>query len=295
VIRRDNYETLEIIDAATRGEASDQAREKYTDVIPFYIEPYSGTDEPKEEPKLSRRAKLAKQIAQPQDYVIINKHSLLPFYTFRASSQSQAVDFAVTYLQDKGLDTGNFSVQKASGAKQAVDNARDSRRLQQTVQGAGRYEIVDRRNGNVVLQYTASSAEDAGNKYNNWLSNQGMPADTENYGYRPEQTVAPSTNPNPTVQDPEQVRMPNGVPVWELYDRETGSMLYTVADHTQREATQQAMSWLRTIGAEDPDTYSERFAVRAKMLQPGERNLGESVDALADKLRQQLTGWKVKG
>jgi hypothetical protein len=206
VIRRDNHETLEIIDAVTRGEAGDQAYEKYTDVIPYYIEPYGGNQDPEPEPNLSRRAKLAKQIAQPRDYVIVNKHSLLPFYTFRASTMSQAVDFAVTYLKDKDLDVGNFTVQRASNVKQAVDNAVDSRRLQQTLdpqvrdiditidQDAVQYEIVDRRTNRVVLQYSADSADDAGDKFNTWLRNQGMPADTENYGYRLLQSVFENFN-----------------------------------------------------------------------------------------------------
>jgi hypothetical protein len=214
VIRRDNNEILEIIDAATRGEATDQAREKYTDVIPFYVEPYGGKGVDEPEPKLSRRAKLATQIAQPKDYVIVNKHSLLPFYTFRASTMSQAVDFAVTYLQDKNLDVGNFSVQKASNVKQAIDNAVDSRRLQQRLdpqvrdidvtidqdQNTDQYEIVDRRNQQVVLRYRADDAADAGDKFTNWLRNQGMPTDSENYGYRPQQAV------NESIDDAQKAR-----------------------------------------------------------------------------------------
>ena len=91
------------------------------------------------------------------------------------------------------------------------------------------------------------------------------------------QNFAPqSTNSNPTVQEPTQVRMPNGVPVWELFDRETGSVLHAVADHTMREAYHQGMRWLSSVGAESPETYSERFAIRPKMLAPGERNLGEN-------------------
>jgi hypothetical protein len=203
VIRSDNGETLEIVDAPTRGAAADEAYEKYTNVIPFYVEPYSGGNaEP--EPKLSRRAQLAKQIAQPKDYVIINKHSMLPFYTFRASTMSQAVDFAITYLQDKNLDIGNFTVQKASNVKQAIDNRVDSKQLQQRVEPRVRdidftidqdrvqYEIVDRRNQQVVLRYNADSADDAGDKFTNWLRNQGMPETTENYGWRVAQTVTES-------------------------------------------------------------------------------------------------------
>jgi hypothetical protein len=35
-----------------------------------------------------------------------------------------------------------------------------------------------------MLQYTAASDSDAQSKFNNWLTNQGMPQDTENYGWR---------------------------------------------------------------------------------------------------------------
>jgi archaellin len=215
IVQQDTDETLEIVDAATRGEAVDYAHEKYSggpDNVNFYVIPYTGNQESKPKPKLSRRAKLATQIAQPKDYVIINKHSLLPFYTFRASTMSQAVDFAVTYLQDKNLDVGNFTVQRASNVKQAVDNAVDSRRMQQRLdpqvrdiditidQDSGQYEIVDRRNNRVMLQYRADDAADAGDKFNNWLRNQGMPADTENYGYRPMVAV------NESIDDAQKAR-----------------------------------------------------------------------------------------
>ena len=115
--------------------------------------------------------------------------------------------------------------------------------------------------------------------FNNWLRNQGMPIDTENYGYRPEQSVQDvPMNVAQNFEQSQQVRMPNGIPVWELYDRETGSVLHAIADHTEREAHREAMAWLRSYGAEDPSTYEERFAVRPKMLQPGERNLAETLN-----------------
>jgi hypothetical protein len=203
-------------------------------------------------------------------------------------------------------------VQRASNVNQAVDNAVDSRRLQQRLdpqvrdiditidQDTDQYEIVDRRNNRVILQYRADDAADAGDKFNNWLRNQGMPADTENYGYRPLVSANAFERNSDRIdairaQQPQQVRMPNGVPVWELFDRETGSVLHAVADHNEREANSQARAWLISIGAEDPDTYSQRFAIRAKMLQPGERNLGESIDD-AQKARNAMdTVAKEKG
>ena len=65
--------------------------------------------------------------------------------------------------------------------------------------------------------------------------------------------------------DPVQATAENGVPIWELVDRMSGTVLHTITDHTPREATQEAMAWLRSYGAEDPATYSERFTVRPKM------------------------------
>ena len=75
----------------------------------------------------------------------------------------------------------------------------------------------------------------------------------------------PSTNTNPTAAIANQVRMPNGVPVWLLFDVDTGSVLKEIPDHTAREAYTQGMTWLRSIGAENPETYGERFAIKPKM------------------------------
>jgi Putative amidoligase enzyme len=86
-----------------------------------------------------------------------------------------------------------------------------------------------------------------------------------------------SQNPNPTIQDPNQVRMPNGVPVWEIVEHESGNVIHVFADHTGREAYSQGMAWLRSMGAEPG--YEQRFTVRPKMLQPGERNLSAPQDA----------------
>jgi len=97
-----------------------------------------------------------------------------------------------------------------------------------------------------------------------------------------------SQNPNPTAPIANQVRMPNGVPVWELFDIDTGSALHAIADHTGREAYTQGMAWLRSVGAENPETYGERFAIRPKRLQPGEQNLSAPQDAT-----QRVGSWSI--
>ena len=65
--------------------------------------------------------------------------------------------------------------------------------------------------------------------------------------------------------EPRQATAQNGVPMWELVDSMSGTVLHTITDHNMREAHSQAMAWLRSYGAEDPATYSERFTVRPKM------------------------------
>lgn len=281
-----NSETGEIYDlfkADNRGKAMDQFHDKFVGrqeypnadlALDLDAEP---DDEIKPPKKLSRRAELAKKIAQPGDYVIINKHSGLPFYTFRASGNSQAVDFGITYLRDKGLDVENFSVQRASNVKQAIDNRVDSKQLQARVTPAN-YEFVYEPTGRVLDSVDAITSiqanavlADVRRRYDD------LPADSIIMRVRePQVRDIPITVDQDAEQN--QVRMPNGVPVWELYDRETGSVLHVIADHTARESWNQALGWLRSVGAEDPSTYEQRFAVRPKQLQPGERNLSEMHD-----------------
>jgi hypothetical protein len=58
--------------------------------------------------------------------------------------------------------------------------------------------------------------------------------------------------------DPVQATAPNGVPMWEVYERDSGHVIHTFADHTQTAAWEQARSYLRGIGAEDPSAFSCR-------------------------------------
>ena len=138
------------------------------------------------------------------------------------------------------------------------------------------YEIVNLGDVNlgVVDKFYATDKQDADATFDKWLEMKGLPNDTSNYGYRPrkQEPTTPaqataSTNPNPTAPIANQVHMPNGVPVWLLFDIDTGSVLKEIPDHTAREAYDQGMTWLRSIGAENPETYGERFAIKPKMAQ----------------------------
>ena len=130
------------------------------------------------------------------------------------------------------------------------------------------YEIVNLGDVNlgVVDKFYATDKQDADATFDKWLEMKGLPNDTSNYGYRPrKQEPTASTNPNPTASIANQARAVNGVPMWELFDLDTGSVVHTIADHTGREAYDQGMAWLRSIGAENPETYGERFAIRPKL------------------------------
>jgi len=48
------------------------------------------------------------------------------------------------------------------------------------------------------------------------------------------------------------------VPMWEVYETESGHVIHTFADHDQTSARQQARSYLQGIGAENPGMFSVR-------------------------------------
>ena len=63
--------------------------------------------------------------------------------------------------------------------------------------------------------------------------------------------------------DPVQARASNGVPAWEIYERDSGHVINTIFDHDQTSAWQQAKNYLRDIGAEDPSLFSCRPKMEA--------------------------------
>ena len=61
-----------------------------------------------------------------------------------------------------------------------------------------------------------------------------------------------------------QAQAPNGVPYWNIVDRDTGNVVHTLADHDRMTAYRQGMTWLRGVGAEPG--YEDRFGVEPKMV-----------------------------
>ena len=58
--------------------------------------------------------------------------------------------------------------------------------------------------------------------------------------------------------DPVQSRAPNGVPLWQIYQRDNGHVIHSFPDHDQTSAWATAQGWLRDHGAEDPSVFSLR-------------------------------------
>jgi len=63
-------------------------------------------------------------------------------------------------------------------------------------------------------------------------------------------------------QQPRQATAPNGVPLWEVYERDSGHVVYTFADHNPQSAWSTAQAWLRTYA--EPAAASG-FSCRPKM------------------------------
>jgi hypothetical protein len=64
------------------------------------------------------------------------------------------------------------------------------------------------------------------------------------------------------TQQPRQATAPNGVPLWEIYERDSGNVVYTFADHNQQSAWSTAQRWLSTYA--EPAAASG-FSLRPKM------------------------------
>lgn len=123
------------------------------------------------------------------------------------------------------------------------------------------FEIYDSSNGNVVHTMRNVTADQVRDILSQYESPSG--------GYAPGVLRVRDVE----QQEPQQVRMPNGVPVWEIYNRNNDSVVHVIADHNRTVAIDQATTWLRSNGVRDLTGYM----VRPKMLQPGEQNLSPTI------------------
>ena len=175
----DEEQTLEIVDADSRGRAVDQVYDKYNEQgIPFKVRPYYGdyAKNKPPEPKLTPRAQLAKRIKQPPRHLDYN------------------------------------------------------------------FEILDRSNNQVVDKFYAERPETAQAIFTRWLEIKNLPADSENYGYRPIQIKATAGEPQPAgnvaqTSGPRNSQLERND--WELYQHDDPSrVVHRMSNATSLEVRQ---------------------------------------------------------
>ena len=161
----DEEQTLEIVDADSRGQAVDQVFDKYNaERIPFKVRPYYGdyAKNKPPEPKLTPRAQLAKRIKQPPRQLDYN--------------------YEIVNLADYRLP--------------------------------------------VVDKFYAEEPRTAQAIFTRWLEIKNLPADSENYGYRPIEIKATAGEPQP-ASNVAQTSGPRNSQLerndWELYQHDDPS------------------------------------------------------------------------
>jgi hypothetical protein len=244
------------------------------------------------------------------DWKLIKRSTGETVRTFEYMTRQEAAQQALTQLRREGIDTSDYQIvpkeeerySSYADAQRAADQQNQSG--QQEVDGTGEpvWEIYEVATGRVVEEVLGNDAEEAQGELEFFLDREfdNVEDGRSHYAIRPKMAEAqpdvaqnfspnlnwreelrrhiePSLNSNPTIQDNNQSRMPDGTPVWEVFERDTGHGVNAFAENTMREAFNCMMEWLANIGAEDPDTYGERFGIRPRMLLPGERNQSPTI------------------
>lgn len=201
-------ETLEVVKTTNRGEAMDLAMEKYAG---------KGIDfsvrAATPEPKASRRLDLAKRIKGPPVPTHYIKNDSTGEFVFLYSPSSYK-DATATLEKYRSLHQGNF------------------------VYGLTRFLTPDEiAQGRKNTEADTAMRKQASNPYADDAA--------ERDRLRQErERIAQELEP----RHPQQVLSPNGVPMWEIYNRRTGLGLHQFADHTQNLAWQTAQQWAQEQG-----------------------------------------------
>ena len=186
-----------------------------------------------------------------QDWEVYDVNTGKTLEIVKGKSKGEVADAVYDKYAEKGI---GFNVRPYVDPKTLTPRAKLAKRIAEPKQ-KGDWDVVYKPTGRVIDNILRVDRDQA----QKLLAQVAVLHDFENADnleIRPQQAEQPK---------PAQATAPNGVPVWELVDRMSGTVLHTFADHTFREAWPQARTWLSSYGAEDPDTYGVRFEVRPKM------------------------------
>lgn len=255
VIEKASGKAQQVIDGDFE-EARVKAKEEYDLQGPYYIRPYVEFD--KSEIKaaggkpLSRRAELAKRIQTSGDklmWQMVNDETGERGEPFAARSLEYAKDVAKNLARQLQY-RGGYTVQpaEAPAAKPAQPGEPTTWRAANRNTG--------RQFGGIIFDATREEAE---RRTREQALQHGLNPD--DYMVEPH-TPAPA----PAQLTSNQETSPNGVPMWEIYNRVSNEPLIRVfADHTQTSAWQTAQTWARENGyADNLNDLSVRPYVRQR-------------------------------
>ena len=223
-----------------------------------------GQTQPEDEQKLSRRAELAKRIrggAKPSLWKVYG-HPQSPLQKngveVEAWTEEEAYEKAVAHwrINTGGMNAAAWAKANSWRAEKLKDEPKAAQPGEPTT-----WRAVNRDNGQFgAIIYNATRAE----------AERQTREQAQQYGLDPANfRVEPYTpTPAPTAQQPtsNQETSPNGVPMWEIYNRVSNEPLIRVfADHTQTSAWQTAQTWARENGyADNLNDLSVRPYVRQR-------------------------------
>ena len=232
---------------------------------------------------------------KPSEWHLVDDENQEILDTVQALTRSAATQkFASTWGDDPRWTGNTVDVVRAPDLDEPEDEkpelsprAKLAKRIKQGPQGQKRtphgvpeWELYDVSTNHAIHSVVAHDRDDAWQQADDWLRSVGAEDRStykERFKIRPMMVSAdskPQVRDIPmdvaqNVQGVEQVRLANGVPIWEIYNSNNDSVVWEIADHTRTAATEQAVSWLRNQAhVRDLSGY----IVRPKMLQPGERN-----------------------
>ena len=248
VFDQNTGKTLEIVDAATRGEAMDIAFDMGYTPNSYSVD---ARPAPAPEPKPNRRAELAKRIKGPPvpNYYIRNIETGEFVYLFTAKDNQEAVEFLEQYRSThRGMfQYGLSKVLKPDEIAQAKKNTEADTSMQQsspatsqssTTNVTDNWEIVDPTNGAVVRRLTGTTFTGASHVADTENQSQGRNSTNQFIVRRVTQQAAPG-----------QMTM-SGQPVWEIYRRSEpqGAPIWTFVAATQSAARERAQEYARNNG-----------------------------------------------
>lgn len=272
IIDRSTGKPLEVVDAEHRGTVADMALDKYASQgIEYYIEPVP-VAAPKS--KLSRRADLAQRIKSNKEkaamagkelYVIVDKTTGQQGEPYPADSLAGAQAYANKVARASG-HAGNFSdkftlMKKTENGLEPVAAPAPTSTQQQTLEPGQHWELYHLDANQPVYRCEHTNRVAAAEEARQWLLMNNR--DIERYAIRAgSDAQQPNTQQHVPAQ-PQQVTTDAGIPMWELYDRISGSVMVRFPDHSQPVAWRTAQQWV--IDSHATSEQASNYSLRPMM------------------------------